>query len=819
MAISANEIQSTHMVSVINELLPGAKVIKLRGYSRNNKDYKKAKMPPYGYKWKDEPCLTDSEILHWLTQGGWIGAVIPRGMIIIDVDSTLQGKFVKELLEGENIHHHAIKTPNGWQFIFKAESQETNEIKQVAKFYSQLGVIVDTKPSESGYIVFPTGNTVGRHIVSKSIDKLDELPHYLRPVRNTKQVKDKTTGDTYNFPIPIEGVGSRNTTLYNFASHLRSWGVPNEELRKSMGLIYEYFLLDKSEFPPNELNSVINSAIQWKIEPSTHARSTVNDDFGGSNVLIPPPYQVIDNKLIKVEFKEVKGEIEERKTTVSRMAPMVLKELSNIERNSVHYEVSWKDRGREKREVVPASVLATKKDLLTLADKGLPVTDLNYKNLIDYFEKFREINLLEQSQMVERLGHIKDMFIHPLYSNDIEIVPNDIGEKQLLEAFETKGTAESWNTEVFERIKQHPKVLFMVLASFASVILRDLKVSPFIVDLSGSTSQGKTTALQVARSVWGTEELTNEWNATRVSIERKAGFLNSFPIYMDDTRKADERTLQSIVYQFSGGRSKGRGSLKGSQREATWNNILLSTGEVSLTDYAGKAGGAAARVIPLIDQPFENVDYQYFSLVYKAIDENYGAIGLEFLKKWQEQKEKLIPDFYRVKEHYMNKSKENEVLTRISMYYAAVHFAGFTLKNLFNLDLHLGVLDRLFDEIAGENKALDKPKELLEQILLKLDSTRRDIYYNTSFTPLEIKALYKYDTICLTPSFLKDFLGPEEKMIRREWLKRGLTLPCERDGSTVDYKQVKHDNKKFKVVIVNPSFIENIGLDFSNNDL
>ena len=86
--------------------------------------------------------------------------------------------------------------------------------------------------------------------------------------------------------------------------------------------------------------------------------------------------------------------------------------------------------------------------------------------------------------------------------------------------------------------KAHPKVLFYVLASFGSVILKDLKIEPFVVEIAGSTSQGKTTALHVARSVHGTEGLINEWNATKVAIERKAGFLNSFPLYMDDTRKA-----------------------------------------------------------------------------------------------------------------------------------------------------------------------------------------------------------------------------------------------------------------------------------------
>lgn len=230
----------------------------------------------------------------------------------------------------------------------------------------------------------------------------------------------------------------------------------------------------------------------------------------------------------------------------------------------------------EKREVVPASTLSTKSELIKLSDKGFPVNDLNSKDLIQYFDQYLKENELAQVNMVERLSQIKDTFIHPLKTNNIKVVANDDGEKQLLEEFELKGTVDSWIHNVFNEVKRHPKTLFLVLAAFASVVLNDLRIPPFIIDLSGSTSQGKTTALHVSRSIWGNEKFINQWSATKVALERKAGFLNSFPLYLDDTQKAEEQNLKSIVYQFSGGRAKGRGSLKGSQFEATWRNITKS---------------------------------------------------------------------------------------------------------------------------------------------------------------------------------------------------------------------------------------------------
>jgi hypothetical protein len=35
-------------------------------------------------------------------------------------------------------------------------------------------------------------------------------------------------------------------------------------------------------------------------------------------------------------------------------------------------------------------------------------------------------------------------------------------------------------------------------------------------------------------------DISGEWNITKAAAERKAAFLNSFPIILDDTMKVDE---------------------------------------------------------------------------------------------------------------------------------------------------------------------------------------------------------------------------------------------------------------------------------------
>ena len=78
----------------INNLLPNATIVKLIGYSNGNADYQIAKRA--ADSWKQAKTLSDDEINYWLSVGGWIGAVIPEGRYLIDIDDPIEGKLLKE---------------------------------------------------------------------------------------------------------------------------------------------------------------------------------------------------------------------------------------------------------------------------------------------------------------------------------------------------------------------------------------------------------------------------------------------------------------------------------------------------------------------------------------------------------------------------------------------------------------------------------------------------------------------------------------------------------------------------------------------------
>ncbi|MDK4164407.1 hypothetical protein O0F77_13025, partial [Staphylococcus pseudintermedius] len=68
-----------------------------------------------------------------------------------------------------------------------------------------------------------------------------------------------------------------------------------------------------------------------------------------------------------------------------------------------------------------------------------------------------------------------------------------------------------------------------------------------------------------------------------------------------------------VIYQFSGGREKGRGNKSSIEVERTWQNIMISTGETSLADNGKEKAGIGARIITLQDDPF-NSDVSFIDL-------------------------------------------------------------------------------------------------------------------------------------------------------------------------------------------------------------
>jgi hypothetical protein len=226
------------------------------------------------------------------------------------------------------------------------------------------------------------------------------------------------------------------------------------------------------------------------------------------------------------------------------------------------------------------------------------------------------------------------------------------GEAQIVEAFGSAGSYQLWAQAVKELLP-YPRIATMFYAGFCAPLLDLFDVPNFVVDLSHSTSTGKTTSLRLAASVWGNPNenapstLLHHWNSTRVYLERVAHVCSGAPVILDDTKQCRKPAdIAEIIYQVCFGRGRGRGTIKGIGATLHSRTVVLSTGEQPATSFT-QDGGTRTRVLTIRGLPFGKREPETFGPLAKrlngALCRNYGHAAIRFLSwlmkhrdKWEE---------------------------------------------------------------------------------------------------------------------------------------------------------------------------------------
>ena len=126
-----------------------------------------------------------------------------------------------------------------------------------------------------------------------------------------------------------------------------------------------------------------------------------------------------------------------------------------------------------------------------------------------------------RARCVAKTGWYNSSFVFPNEVLDYTLVSEEAKEKVILQAiaahfpaYDTSGTLEEWKQNVASLCKGNSRLVFAVSIAFAAPLLHLLDKENGGFHFRGSSSIGKTTALQVAASVWGSKEYMQRWRAT-----------------------------------------------------------------------------------------------------------------------------------------------------------------------------------------------------------------------------------------------------------------------------------------------------------------
>lgn len=345
------------------------------------------------------------------------------------------------------------------------------------------------------------------------------------------------------------------------------------------------------------------------------------------------------------------------------------------------------------------------------------------------------------------------------FADQIKFQSLDSGDESIAASITSRGDLSTWLDAVNKIALKSPIARLAIFASFAAPTLSLFGFPSFIVDLSGETSRGKTMLLRACASIWGNPDEASEdsflktWDTTRVGVERTAATLNNLPVILDDTKRApNERILRDVIYNFTAGHSKGRGSIKSLQTYRHWRTVLLSSGEQPITACSGD-GGTRARVLTawFSESPFGDEDgsAQLVADTWRVVRGNYGVAGRRFVEFLVSEDgaravAKIKDGIEGIRGAWIERVAAEEdgaargVLSRVAEYMTAIDCAAILVERCFGVKWVGGDSggswkewsDAIWSIVAGEAKEADRSEEAMHLLWSWCVANKERFYVN-----------------------------------------------------------------------------------------
>lgn len=222
---------------------------------------------------------------------------------------------------------------------------------------------------------------------------------------------------------------------------------------------------------------------------------------------------------------------------------------------------------------------------------------------------------------VERVGWYGSQYIlpHKVYGQKDEILVYQ-GSNQVAHAYHSKGVLADWQKHIAQPCEQHNKLVFAICTALAGALLEPMGLKGQGFHFKGVSSKGKSTALNVACSVWGNaHDFMRTWRATGNALEYTAFLHNDGFLALDEIGQINKpKELGEIAYMLCNGQGKARMTKAITNRPLkVWRLIVLSSGEKSLKEIMSEVGQQAqlGQEIRLIDIDVDNSPYGIFDSV------------------------------------------------------------------------------------------------------------------------------------------------------------------------------------------------------------
>ncbi|MDR1236443.1 MAG: DUF927 domain-containing protein [Holosporaceae bacterium] len=172
--------------------------------------------------------------------------------------------------------------------------------------------------------------------------------------------------------------------------------------------------------------------------------------------------------------------------------------------------------------------------------------------------------------------------------------------------FARKGTLEEWRENVCALCEGNKILTLALCVGLSGVLLKRLKYfNNAVINLTGRSSIGKTTALYVAASLWGVpKRFMQQWRSTSNALEAVAESYNDCLLILDELSQIQAKDIGNIVYMLGNSKGKSRMNVNSElKKNKEWTLSVLSSGEIGIADKIAESGekAKAGQLVRCID--------------------------------------------------------------------------------------------------------------------------------------------------------------------------------------------------------------------------
>lgn len=493
------------------------------------------------------------------------------------------------------------------------------------------------------------------------------------------------------------------------------------------------------------------------------------------------------------------AEMDDGNYFVSQFA-RIKRALIDSQKKSLSYELEFVHRFlKEITTVIVPAITLTPSNLNSLMGDGLDINHKNKNDLCSALLASGEKAVVEYIHSGYGFDTFKGQTIfvsHRIHST--EPIEENIHVDHQRYDLKPRGTFDEWLAMYNDYVKGYPELELAIVLGLSAAILAYLKQSrpdlrSMLIHLSGRSSSGKTSALQLASSVVGNptsepKSLISSWQSTLNAIMARCEDIHGIVLSFDELSTNSYANLTGILYNLTDGVGRARANSEGKLRTiGTWSTVILSSGELSIYNRVSSNVGLRTRIID-----FEDVQWTQSADQAEAIktlcSQNYGHLLPAFMDELFKADGgiDIIDNYYDDQlNKLMIRLPESHTKQRVASKLAIMLTTAELLNESGLISVDTEAISKiLIDYEVNHVDDRDLGAKALDKVMQHLIVNQRALtkYGHNTLGYLESKYVFIYRE--QLAKLLKQLGFEDAKMVIKQWIASGDIVQTENDRNT-----------------------------------